>query len=501
MPSFSLLKKFFGQTISEAAGFAAGSAVADTLRPELQIVSNEAWSVNTTKPPGAEILAQGVAQGQVDPTVAYKWATETGFGKAQMDALVSIANVGPPLASALTLWRRGVWLPEQYQTALNRMGIEPEWYAGLKTLKDEWLTPAELAVMVQRGIVANDNLLPVGPPTAVGKVPPMPSISIDPIAEAAGAGLSAERLAGLARIIGLPASPDLAARMTFRGIIDRVDFDRAISEGNTRNEWAPFLFDGFRQILTAHDWVELHLRGYIDQPAMYAGTSLHGMSQADTDHLFAVLGRPLAVKQITTALARGAKFNPIPGELTDPYEASVHEANLKPSYYEMAIANKFTYPSLFQLNNLVKSGAITPDIAKDWATKNGLAPEVVAAMFTYWQSVGKTGASTVAKTSTTKAANAVQKAYVQANLTQADAEAELTKLGEDATTYPGLFTIWDVSRTAYLQGLTNLQIRNRYRNLSLTLAEATALLVERGLTATEANTYLTYAASGQPPVA
>jgi hypothetical protein len=45
----------------------------------------------------------------------------------------------------------------------------------------------------------------------------MPMIGVDPVAEAARSGLDQERLAGIARIIGLPASPDLAAGWYFAG--------------------------------------------------------------------------------------------------------------------------------------------------------------------------------------------------------------------------------------------------------------------------------------------
>src|SRR5207237_4150132 len=109
--------------------------------------------------------------------------------------------------------------------------------------------------------------------------------------------------------VGLPASPDLAARMVLRKIIDRVDFDRAISEGNTRNEWADALFEGFREILTAHNYAELELRGYLDRSERLAGTRKHGMSDTDSDLLYDVLGRSIPVHQILTGEARGGMFN------------------------------------------------------------------------------------------------------------------------------------------------------------------------------------------------
>src|SRR5512142_1751030 len=198
-------------------------------------------------PPDAKTLAAGVAQGQVDPQQAASWAAETGFGGDQFTALVDIANVGPGTAYAFELWRRGVIDEAGFRRAIKRLGLEQEWIDDLVSVKQNILTPEQLAVMIQRTVVPNPGILPNQPSTQGSNVPPMPQANIDPIAEAAGMGISEERLAAMARIIGLPASPDLAARMHFRNIITEGAFNQAILEGNTRGEWAPFLLDGFRQ--------------------------------------------------------------------------------------------------------------------------------------------------------------------------------------------------------------------------------------------------------------
>ena len=60
------------------------------------------------------------------------------------------------------------------------------------------------------------------------------------------------------------------------------------------------------------------------------------------------------VRQITQALARGGTFNPEPGELTDPYDAAIVEGNLKPAYYDLAKANRYTLPSPFTMRSLTQ---------------------------------------------------------------------------------------------------------------------------------------------------
>jgi hypothetical protein len=491
MPSFASLGKFFGRTASEGAAFAAGIAVAPALAPVIREIENEANSKYASHPLSAGEAAAIVAEDVKTYPFGAAEAANNGLNETRFRALLGEVLNAPGIGSLFEAYRRGLIDDAAFTHGLRKAKLETMWDAPLKALKQQLLDPAQLAVMLQRSVVRNDGILPNQPDTAGSNVPPMPQVDIDPVAEAAGSGIDRERFAAMARIIGLPASPDLAARMHFRSIITEGAFNQAILEGNTRGEWAPFLLEGFRQILTAHDWVELHLRGYITQDEMYAGTGLHGMSHEDSDRLFRVLGRPLTVHQITTALARGAKFNPLPGEIADPYEASVHEANIKPSYYELAIANKYSYPSLFQLNNLVKASAITADQAADWATKNGLAPEVVAAMLVFWK--GEQGGTTTGPTrsATTRAVTAVSKAYIATRSSRATAEAELTKLGVDPATFNGLFNAWDVNREATIAAMTNTQIRNAFRNLTITETDALARLEARGLSAADATAYLT----------
>jgi hypothetical protein len=491
VPSFAGLTKFFGRTASEAAAFAAGLAVSPALLPLIQALENETWSAYPDKPPSAATMAIGVAQGQVDPKKAAKWAKQTGYGQDVFDALVNVANVGPGVAAAFELWRRGELDEAGFRRALLRAGLEKEWIDALWKVRLAVLDPADLARAIHRGLVPDPGLLQGQLPARQGNVPAYPVYEIPVLDEALAGGYDKDHLGVLVGLQGNPMGAHEAAQAEFRGVLTRDDFLRAISEGNTRNEWADAIYEQSRQIITAHDWVELALRGYITLDQMYAGTATHGMTKDDSDRLFRVLGRPLTVHQITTALARGAKFNPLEGELTDPYEASVHESNIKPSYYEMAIANKYSYPSLFQLSGLVKANAIDAATAEDWARKTGLAPEVVTALGKFWRSEAPAAKATTTRSATTRATTAVSKAYIATRTSRTQAEAELTKLGVPAAEFDGLFNAWDVNREATIAAMTNTQIRNAFRNLTITESDALARLEARGLSAVDATVYLT----------
>jgi hypothetical protein len=308
--------KFLGNTVGEGAAFAAGIAVGPTLAPLLRALENETWSAYPDRPLDAQTLAEGVAQGHITLGVGSDEAKLTGTSPARFAEMVTMARTGPGQGVALTLWRRGLIDTPAVTLALQRAGLEAQWITAITTggidgtgLKNVPLDPAIIANAIVRGIMQAPFELPYAPNLTAGKVQNFPQSPLDAGAESALTGTDVARLFVQTAIAGRPMSPEEAAKASFRGIVDRSDYDRAIAEGDIRSEYRDAIYEYTRQILTAHDYVELRLRGWIKDPEMYAGTALHGMSQADTDLLFQVLGRPIPVHQITTGLARGGTYN------------------------------------------------------------------------------------------------------------------------------------------------------------------------------------------------
>jgi hypothetical protein len=443
--SGSIIGKLFGNAVSSAVGFGAGVAMAPALGPVVRDIANHVNSQYAYVFPEPGVLAEGVAQGQVAEDDARRWASYWGVGDNAFSALIDIANVGPGMAQAFNLWRRKQTDEAGFKRALKRLGLEDEWITDLWNVREEILNPEQLAAAVHRNIVPDPGLLIGQQPGDNRNVPIFPQVPIDALAEAQGSGYDEDHLRALVGLQGLPMGSHEAAQAQFRGVITSDDYLAAIAQGNTRNEWADAIREQSRQISTAHDAVENAIRGYSDQATMNARTARHGMTPEDTNILFQNAGRPLVVHQITTALARGAHFNPEPGELTDPYEASVHESNIKPSFYEMAIANKFSYPSLFQLNALVKAGAISADTAQDWANKEGLAPEVVAALHTFWLSEEPTGTGGTGTKPKPYTYSQIHQAWRNAVFTDAQAITELETIGYTAAKAETLLNTWKAS--------------------------------------------------------
>ena len=433
--AFGFIGKFLGRTVSEAAAFSAGVAIGPVLSPVVQAIRNQVNSQYAFVYPDPITLANGVAQGQVDEKVARAYASYHGFGDDAMTALIDVANTGPALGYAFQAWRRinpatgkSYLSDAEFRTALKRTGLEEQWYPAIMGLKENLLDLQTLANGIQRGLIQAPFELPYDAQPAPGQIEPFPTVPIDVAAALEGLGYSMDDLKLEVGLAGNPPGPEALYRAQFRGAIDGNDVLRGLVEGRARGEWAKAYEADARQIPTVTEFVENAIRGYSTLDAAIAGGARHGMTAEDVTLIYQNAGRPLSPHQITQALARGAKFNPIPGELTDPYEASAHESSVKPSYQEMYIALSHTYPSLFQLSQLVKGNAITPDTAADWATKDGYAPEVVTTLHAFW-SGGATNSGSAKKLTPTQ----VKTAYHAGDLDRAAALQRLEALGYSAT--------------------------------------------------------------------
>jgi hypothetical protein len=441
-----LLAKFTGGTISGAASYAAGGATARVLTPGLQDLTNEAWSKHPSVPPDAYALANGVAQGQVDRKRAERWAAQQGIGSDQFAALVDIANVGPGLASAMELWRRDLIDEAGFRRAVKRMGLEPEWIDDLVKTKTRLLDVADLARGIHRGLIPDPGLLEGELPRGEGHVPAYPVYPIDAISQAEGHGYSRDELGVLVGLQGNPMGAHEAAQATFRGVLTRDDYLRAIAEGNTRNEWAQAIFEQTRQIPTARDFIENALRGYRTLPDAIDGAALHGMSAEHATLIYQNQGRPMTVRQITQALARGAKFNPEPGEITDPYMASIVEGTLKPGYYELAEALKYNYPGFFQTLNALSKAWIDAETATQWLLYQGYEPGAVEKIVSNVAAGAGSGAgsagATHVRSAVTRLYTSLHTAYVNGNVTEAFARQTLHDQGEPAATVDQVLATW-----------------------------------------------------------
>jgi hypothetical protein len=312
------------------------------------------------------------------------------------------------------------------------------------------LDAADLARAIHRGLIPDPGLLQGEKPGPGGKVPAYPVYPIPALEEAAGQGYGKNELGVLVGLQGNPMGAHEAAEALFRGVLNRDDYLRAIAEGNTRNEWAEAILEQTRQIPTARDFIENALRGYRTLPDAIAGAAKHGMSAADATIIYQNAGRPMNIHQITQALARGAKFNPEPGEITDPYMASIVEGPIKPGYYELALGLKYNYPTFFQVLNALTKKWITRETATDWLLYGGYEPGAVATIVdNVAKESGATKAVTVppeVKSARTSLLTALHKAYVKGDVELPDVESPMLEVPYPKPLIDAVTFVWTIER-------------------------------------------------------
>jgi len=439
-----------------------------------------------------------VAQGLVPANAAADQAQRSGFDRNKFDAMVQIELAGPPVSEALTLRRRGRIDDAQFQHALEKAQIEPQYWPALKALVDERLDPAVIALAIVRGIMKDPGFLPVPPPSGVGKVPAFPTSPLDPTAEAASSGIDLQRLFVETAIAGRPMGPEAAASAVFRSILDRVDFDRAIAEGDVRNEWANAIFETAKQIPSVATYVTAHLKAWITQAEMEDGAARHGMSKADANLLFLAAGRPAAPGQMATAAARGIDGpDGVPMNQAQ-FLKGIAESDIRPEWGPMLWNSRFLYPPLFQLTRLVQGGAIDAATAADWATKDRYPPEVVKALTAYWTQSGGSGADPHVKQAETQLWGTLHRSFVARETNVPEARANMTTLNIPGPDQTRILALWQAERNLIRKQLTPAQIkkafakaaRNAATGATWTRAEAIAALVSEGYSVQTANDYL-----------
>lgn len=427
-------------------GSAIGAAASEAIGPQLEPAKQHAWSRNAVRVLDAERLAELVASGAIGLEAAVSEAARTGVNANRVRALVYLQLEAPDVAQALDLRRRGRITDDDFRHALAKAKIEQRFWPAFLELVDERLDPAVIAAAIQRGIMRDPGFLPVGPPTTAGKVPAFPVSPIDPIAEAEASGIDRERLFVETALVGNPVGPEQAARALFRGIIEEPDFERAIAEGRTRNEWGFVYREVAREIPTAIQAVNARLRGWITDAQMYARTSEWGMTPADTDLLFLTQGRPLSWHQVFIGLRRGGQYGGDTGAIEPAFLKALEESDIRPEWYSLAWAQRYNYPTAFVLRSLTQDGDISAEKAESILLYEGWEPELAHTVAQKWGGSSSAPVPAEVKSARTRLLTTLHKAYVTNGADDASVLAAL-----DAVPYPrelssALLEVWSNER-------------------------------------------------------
>jgi hypothetical protein len=380
-----------GSTPGIIVGVGVGTAASTALRPVVEPARQQAWKANQNRILDPATMARLVAQGGIDLGAAHEVGSREGYTQDKVDALVYLAQTAPDVALTLELWRRNATRPAsehisdaQVDHALAKAQIEAQYWPAIKELFSDRLAPPVIALAIVRGIMQDPGYLPVSPPATEGKVKAFPVSKLDTLAEAQANGFDFDRLFVETAIAGRPPGPELMARAFFRSIIEEVDYQRAISEGDVRNEWRDAILEVSREIPSSTNFVEGRLRGWIDDAAMNDGTARHGMSSEDTHLLFQIHGRPPSWHQIWIGLQRGGVYNG-PLDVIEPaFLKGLQESDLRPEWYNLLWHSRYSYPSAFVLRSMTESGDLTQAQAHEILLFEGWEPTLAETVSTRW---------------------------------------------------------------------------------------------------------------------
>lgn len=494
--------RFFGNTIGEAAAYGIGGALREPLHPLLQELTNATWEAGTkagvSKPLDLAMAAE-VAAELVDKYDDMKTqASFSGYDAGHFKDAYGVTLTAPGVGTLLALLRRDQTHAIDFGHGLRKNKLETDWDDALAALRHLPLDPSVIAIAIQRGVMLAPFDLPYTPPTKVGKVPAYPPSSLNAALEAAWSGETVERLRVRTALAGLPLALDQAARATFRKIITPDDYARAVLEGNTRGEWADAAFDVAREILTASQYTELQLRGFYDETARRLNTRKHGMTDDDSDLLYKVLGRSVSVHQVTTGLARGGKYPSVYADVPEPFRAAIQRSNVREEWVGLAYANRYSYPSGFQIRSEAQKGDLTYDETHQILLEVGWSPKWAAHFATSWTGGVAAKADPHVSKAQTQLWTTLHRSYLAGESTEAEVSAALPRAGVAAAAVPDVLAVWDEERTIIRKQLSPAQVKKAYAEAvtnpatgsAWTKDEATAALVARGYSTADATTFL-----------
>lgn len=429
-------------------GVGVGGAAAAAIAPIIEPGRQDAWSKNANRVLSPERYAALVAQGAIALGAGKDFAAREGISGGRFEQLVHLAQVTPTYAEAQDLRRRRKITADQLSHTFAKAQIERQYWDALADLVDDRLSAQAVALGIIRSMLPDPGFFPVQLDTSGGVVPAYPVSSIDPVAEAEASGFNEERLRVMVGSIGRPPGPGELARALFRSIIERPDFNRGILEGDTRPEWADTFLEVSREILTAGQYAELQLRGFLDRPARIRKTDLHGMTTGDSDLLYNLLGRSIPEHQIVTGEARGGVFEGPIDQIPAAYLQSLQRGNLRPEYYNLAYANRYSMPSAFVFRALLQDGVLDEAQGEQYFREVGWPPEL-AKLAAQAYAAKQTGAATdpYVKRAESGLYTATHKAYVkEGSIDAATAETVLTAIVDAAADRAYIIELWDTEK-------------------------------------------------------
>jgi hypothetical protein len=470
----------------------------------------------------------------VPDATARAWAAQTGIGSSQFDALIEIANTGPGVGPLYEAWRRRELTDAQFRTGLKRMALEDQWVPALMALRDHLLTPDVVANAVQQGFLPGGGVLAGDVTGALPLTIPAEQVAIDPVLEAAGSGVNEPHLRVLAQLAGNPPGPMELLQLWNRGVITEQSVEHGIREGRTKTKWTSAIKELRHFILSPAEAAGLRLRGWITPQQSYDLGALHGASPETMDRLFLNRGRPATTHQVFIGLRRGGSYDGPTAAIDPAFVRAVEQSDIRPEWTNLLWAQRYSYPSAFVLRGLTQAGDLTAGQTEQILLYEGWEPTLAADVSAKWAEQQGSGSRELTKAELSdeyeggyitlaelqagltalgysgtaldrevhladarrvkrwreKAVDAIGKAYIGHDLTDAEAIADLAEAGVTGDAATLLMRYLQLARRVATKELTPAQIKRAYKKSLITQADARQRLIDEGYDPVDADVFL-----------
>lgn len=456
------MSSFFSQLpIGTAVGYGVGGAAQSAIRPLIQDLVNEAWSLHPSLPADVAAAAQLVAERKRPRDWGANEARMNGVNGERFDALVELARQTPAIGELLALHARGSIGDDALAAALRANGLADQWIDPVITLARQYVSPAALANMVVRGVITQQQ----------GRD------------QAAKSSVVAEDFDRLVQLTGNPPGIEQVLTLWNRGQATEADVDQAMRQSDLKPEW----FDLVKQLRFIRPSVSDEIRFAVRDvytpatasryrllegfPEEFAAKAAElGFSREDAEHAWMAHWQLPSPQQGYAMRHRGII------ETDDELEQLLTSLDYVPYWRDKLMQLNHLVPGRIDLRRMFKANVIDREEVRQGYIRLGYSPED-AETLTVFTEREKTQGS--ADRDLTK--SEILALYAGGITTEAETRGWLTEMGYDSAEVDALLNLSEARRMAQFARAAVAKIHTLYVAHRLTTTEATTDLDQLGI--------------------
>jgi hypothetical protein len=288
--------KFLGRLLSDAGGYAIGTAASDAVRPLVQEEINAANALHPAVPLSPQVAAQAEIAGGFTAKEGLRDANYNGISADRYSAIRSFAGNAPGVGYLLQLRNRGTITDAEFATAAKQNLMRPEWIPELRSLRWQLPSAQDLAEMAVQGVITK----------------------AEATAAALLVGTDADTFDNYYRVSGDPIAPEQALTLLNRKQITADRAELALRQSRLKPEWVPDLLKLRFQLPPISDTIRFAVREVFNPPlrqsldldaeypdALTPKAEALGLDQSDARDYWAAHWNLPSYTQATQMLFRG----------------------------------------------------------------------------------------------------------------------------------------------------------------------------------------------------